>query len=659
MIAFVHIFPSRRFLYFKAQPNLIFDCTFLWMHKPVKKDTSLFECAKLLSFVRPYWRFVILAIVSVVVYTSANGIQISLIKPVIDKLLVEGARKAPDLPRIDIDQTTHEQNNHSPVKQFKHKFSFLEKIQKRVTNSFTSIGIVTAILAPIIFFSCYFQLYFRNRIMWSVIVDIRNKLCDHLLPQPLSFFENRKSGDLLSRLTNDISVTQTALTVLFEEILLQPMRLICGLVLAFYFSWKLALFTLIVFPMVFFPMFIMGKKIKKHGKKSLKHLSDLTDALREMFSGMRIVKAFKMEDEESREIHTISKRFLEKRLKMVKTKALNTSTNEFVYTLGLAVLVILCGYVIVSNKITPGELGGFITAIGFMVVTTVKKLAKGYVSLQESLSGVSRVFELFTIEPSIKDHPAAVTLEKMEKGISFNNVSFSYDGSKDFVLKDICLTIRKGEIVAIVGGSGAGKTSMVSLIPRFYDPVKGSVEIDGIDIRMLKRESLLSHIAMVTQQTFLFNRSFYENILYGRRDATFDEVQAAAKAAYIHEFIMSLPQGYDTVVGELGVKLSGGQRQRIAIARALLKNAPILLLDEATSSLDYESEKLVQEALDNLIAGRTTIIVAHRLSTIQHCDRIIVMKKGAIAEIGDHESLMSGDGEYKRVYQLHLDTIHS
>lgn len=627
----------------------------------MKKSSSLLECAKLLSFIRPYRKFIILAIISMVVYTSANGIQISLIKPVVDKLLIDNTKNTPDLPRIDIDETSQEQNNRSPVKQLKkqtlYKFSFIEKIQRRVTNSFTSIGIVMAILAPVIFFTSYFQQYFRNLIMWGVIVDIRNKLCDHLLPQPLSFFENRKSGDLLSRLTNDISVTQSGLTILFDEILLQPMRLICGLVLAFYFSWKLALFTLIVFPMIFIPMLVMGKKVKKHGKKSLRHLSDLTDTLREMFSGIRIVKAFKMEDEESREIHNINEKFLEKRLKMVKTKALNTSTNEFVYTLGLAVLVILGGYVIVSNKITPGELGGFITATGFMVVTSVKRLAKSYVSLQESLSGVNRVFELFTIEPTIKDHPEAVTLEKIEKDISFKNVSFSYDGSEDFILKDVSLTIRKGEIIAVVGGSGAGKTSLISLIPRFYDPVKGSIEIDGTDIRMIKRESLLSHIAMVTQQTFLFNRSFYENILYGRRNATLDEVQAASKAAYIHEFIMGLPHGYDTVVGELGVKLSGGQRQRIAIARAILKNAPILLLDEATSSLDYESEKLVQDALNNLIAGRTTIIVAHRLSTIQHCDRIIVMKKGHIAEMGDHESLMSGDGEYKRVYQLHLDTI--
>lgn len=624
--------------------------------------SSLFrECAKLLSFAKPYWRIMILAIISMILYTSANGIQIALIKPILDKLLHGEVQEITVLPKIDIDQPVQDQKSSSPARQFKeqvfNKFTFIERVQKRATDSFTSIGIVMAILAPIIFLSSYFQQYFRNLIMWAVVVDIRNKVCDHLLPQPLSFFENRKSGDLLSRLTNDMAVTQSGLTILFDEILLQPMKLICGLTLAFYFSWKLSLFTLIVFPVVFFPVLIMGKKIKKHGKGSLRHLSDLTDALREMFAGIRIVKAFKMEDEESREIHAISERFYKKRLKMVKAKALNTSTSEFVYTIGLAALIAFGGYVVISKKITPGELAGFITATGFMVITSVKKLAKGYASLQESLSGVSRVFELLTIEPDIKDHPEAVHLDRIEEGISFKNVSFSYDGSKEFKLKDICLTIYKGEVIAIVGESGAGKTSLVNLIPRFYDPVEGSIEIDGIDIRQIKRESLLSHIAIVAQQTFLFNRSFYENILYGKRDASIADVHAAAQAAHIHDFIMGLPKGYDTMVGELGVKLSGGQRQRIAIARAILKNAPILLLDEATSSLDYTSEKLVQDALNNLITGRTTIIIAHRLSTVQHCNRIVVMKHGRIIEVGNHESLMSEEGEYKRVYQLHFNTI--
>jgi subfamily B ATP-binding cassette protein MsbA len=598
-----------------------------------------------------------------VIYTSTSGVQISLIKPIIDKLMRGDTREITGLPRIDIDQTPQIHESPSLVKQLKkqvfNKFKFIESIRKRATSSFTSIGIVMGILAPFIFLSCYFQQYFRNRVMWAVVVDIRNKVCDHLLPQPLSFFENRKSGDLLSRLTNDIAVTQSGITILFDEILLQPMKLICGLVLAFYFSWKLSLLTLIAFPIIFVPVLVMGRKIKKHGKGSLKHLSDLTDAMREMFAGIRIVKAFKMEAEESREIHDISERFFRKRMKMVKAKALNTSTSEFVYTLGLAAIVIMGGYVVMSKKITPGELAGFITATGFMVITAVKKLAKSYASLQESLSGVNRVFELFTIEPTIKDDPEAVTLEKIEEGICFKNVSFSYDGSKEFILKDIDLTIHKGEVLAIVGESGAGKSTIVNLIPRFYDPVRGCIEIDGTDIRKIKRESLLEHTAIVAQQTFLFNRSFYENILYGRKNATLEDVQSAAKAANIHEFIMSLPNGYDSVVGELGVKLSGGQRQRIAIARAVLKNAPILLLDEATSSLDYESEKLVQDALNNLIIGRTTVIVAHRLSTIQHCDRIVVMKKGHIVEVGNHESLMLVEGEYKRVYQMHVDTIHS
>ncbi len=627
------------------------------------KNSLISECAKLLSFAKPYWRFMVFAIISMVIYTSTSGVQISLIKPIIDKLIRGDTEKITDLPRIDIDQIPQKHESPSLVKQLKkqvfNKFKFIESIQRRATSSFTSIGIVMGILAPFIFLSCYFQHYFRNRVMWAVVVDIRNKVCDHLLPQPLSFFENRKSGDLLSRLTNDIAVTQSGITILFDEILFQPMKMLCGLVLAFYFSWKLSLLTLIAFPIIFVPVLVMGRKIKKHGKGSLKHLSDLTDAMREMFAGIRIVKAFKMEAEESREIHDISERFFRKRMKMVKAKALNTSTSEFVYTLGLAAIVIMGGYVVMSKKITPGELAGFITATGFMVITAVKKLAKSYASLQESLSGVNRVFELFTIEPTIKDDPEAVTLEKIEEGICFKNVSFSYDGSKEFILKDIDLTIHKGEVLAIVGESGAGKSTIINLIPRFYDPVKGCIEIDGTDIRKIKRESLLEHTAIVAQQTFLFNRSFYENILYGRKNATVEEVQSAAKAANIHEFIMSLPNGYDTVVGELGVKLSGGQRQRIAIARAVLKNAPILLLDEATSSLDYESEKLVQDALNNLIIGRTTVIVAHRLSTIQHCDRIVVMKKGHIVEVGNHESLMSGEGEYKRVYQMHVDTIHS
>ncbi len=630
----------------------------------MKNTSFLSECGKLLSFAKPYWKQMAIAIGCMVLYTAANGIQISLIKPVIDKLVSGEITTTTELPTIDIDsQTDIKKNTRSPLGEFKkntlNKFSFIGKLRERMTRSFTSIGIVIAILAPVIFFTSYFQQYYRNFVRWAVVVDIRNKICDHLLPQPLSFFENRKSGDLLSRLTNDVAVTQAGLKVLFDEVLFLPMQLICGLVLAFYFSWKLSLFSLIIFPVVFIPAVLIGKKIKRHGKGSLRHLSELTDAFREIFAGIRIVKSFRMEDEERREIHFIGERFLRRTLKMVKAKSLNSSTNEFIYAVGLAAMVILGGYVVMSHQITPGELGGFITAIGFMVIPSVKKIAKSYTGLRESLAGANRVFELFNIESNIKDSPDAVTLKKMDEGIFFNNVSFSYEGKKERVLENICLNIQKGEVIAIVGESGAGKSTLVNLISRFYDPTEGYITIDGIDLRRIKRESLLSHMALVTQQTFLFNRSLYENILYGRRDATMEEIQHAAKAANIHEFILSLPETYDTIVGEMGVKLSGGQRQRIAIARAILKNASILLLDEATSSLDYESEKLVQDALNNLIAGKTTIIVAHRLSTIQHCDRIIVMKQGQIVETGSHASLIHDDGEYKRVYQLHSNALHT
>ncbi|MBM4054371.1 MAG: ABC transporter ATP-binding protein [Planctomycetes bacterium] len=631
----------------------------------MKNNSLLSDCKKLVSFAKPYWKQLALAICCMVLYTTANGIQISLIKPVIDKLVSGEYTTTTELPRIDIvhSQTDHKENTLSPLHKLKKttlgKFSFIGKLRERVTRSFTSIGIVIGILAPIIFLTSYFQQYFRNFVRWAVIVDIRNKVCDHLLPQSLSFFENRKSGDLLSRLTNDISVMQTGLKVLFDEVLFLPMQLVCGLILAFYFSWKLSLFSLIIFPAVFVPAVLIGKKVKKHGRGSLRHLSDLTDAFREIFAGIRIVKSFRMEDAERREIHFIGESFLRRTLKMVKAKSLNDSTNDFIYAVGLAVMVILGGYVIMSQKITPGELGGFITAIGFMVITSVKKIAKSYTGLQESLAGANRVLELFSIESSIKDSPDAIPLEKMEEGISFNNVSFFYEGKSECVLKNVCLNIQKGEVIAIVGESGAGKSTLVNLIPRFYDPTEGSITINGIDLRKIKHESLLSNIALVTQQTFLFNRSLYENILYGRPNATMEEIENAAKAANIHEFIITLPEKYNTPVGEMGIKLSGGQRQRIAIARAILKNAPILLLDEATSSLDYESEKLVQEALNNLIAGKTTIIVAHRLSTIQHCDRIIVMKNGQVVETGSHESLLHDDGEYKRVYQLHLNTLNT
>jgi subfamily B ATP-binding cassette protein MsbA len=399
---------------------------------------------------------------------------------------------------------------------------------------------------------------------------------------------------------------------------------------------------------------VFGRKIKKYGSKSLMHLGELTDAMREMFSGIRIVKSFKMEDEEIVEFKNLNSRFFKRMMQTVKAKALNTSTTEFIYSLGLAAIIIVGGYVITANKISPGSLGGFVTVTAFLILPAVKKLAKSYAKLQESLAGACRVFELLDQHPSVTDNPDAIELKKIEKTVSFKNVNFAYDSIP--VLKDINLTVEKGQIIAIVGESGAGKSTMLDLVPRFYDPLSGAVEIDGTDIRLIKRDSLLEHIAIVSQQTFLFNRSFKDNILCGRRDASLEEIEDAAKAANIHDFITSLPDGYDALVGEQGVKLSGGQRQRVTIARAILKNAPILILDEATSSLDSESEMLVQEALDHLMEGKTTFVIAHRLSTIRHADRILVLKDGYLVETGTHDELIEKEGEYKKLYRIQFET---
>ena len=621
-----------------------------------KNNNTIRECGRLFSYAKPHWKMFFLTLLCMALFTLFIGAQLALIKPVIDRLIKgEVARSS-----AGIDSVQQKNSSEDIISSIKQKTvsrikrsTFISRFDK-LFSSFTFIGVLVAIMAPFIFAFNYLQTYLKNHVMWSVLMDIRNHLCEHILPQSLSYFENRKSGELISRLTNDINATQFGLSILFDSVLLQPMRMVVGFGLAFYFSWKLSIFTFILIPIIIIPVLVFGRKIKKYGKRSLTHLGELTDAMREMFSGIRTVKAFKMEDEEFIEFKTINSRFFKRMMQTVKAKALNSSTTEFIYSLGLATVIIVGGYVISSKTISPGSLGGFVTVTAFLILTSIKKLAKSYGKLQESLSGASRVFELLDQHPTITDNPDAIELKNINNEIAFNNVNFAYDTIP--VLKDINMTVQKGQIIAIVGESGAGKSTLLDLVPRFYDTTNGSIKIDGTDIRLIKRDSLLDQIAIVSQQTFLFNRSFKENILYGRRDASTEEIQDAAKAANIHKYITKLPKGYETVVGEQGVKLSGGQKQRVTIARAILKNAPILILDEATSSLDSESEKLVQEALDNLMKGKTTFVIAHRLSTIRHADRIIVLKKGCIIETGTHDELIDREGEYKKQYRIQFDT---
>ncbi|MBI4555818.1 MAG: ABC transporter ATP-binding protein [Planctomycetes bacterium] len=616
------------------------------------------ECTRLLAFARPYWKEWFLALVFMFLYTAASGAQLVLIKPVLDQLSKSSTLPSPTgdaaSPTTERPDSAAPQKNlqQDGIRDYLRQFipEGLRTFWARHTNSYKGIGLLAIALAPLIFLFGYAQDYLKHFVMWRAYVDISNRLCASLLPQSLSFFEARKSGELMSRLTNDLYFTQAGIVILFEDVMLQPLRLLCGLVLALYFSGKLFLLVLIGLPVMLFPVIFLGKKIRKHGKATLERMGWLTEALREILAGIRIIKAYKMEEEEQREFQEINEGLFKKRMKWSKAAILNQSSGEFFYALGLGGMVIGGGYVVGTGSLTFGELGGFIAAC-MLIFRSTRLLSRSYSRLQEALAGASRIFELLDHPPQLQDHPQAVELGGMEREVTFKKVGFAYNSEK--VLEDITFQVKKGEVVGIVGESGAGKTTLVNLLSRFYEPTEGSIEIDGKDIRLVKRASLVDNIALVTQQTFLFNRSVAENILCGKRDASLKEVEEAAGAAYIHEFVSGLPKGYDTSVGELGVKVSGGQRQRIAIARAILKNAPILILDEATSALDAESEKLVHEALVNLMKGKTTFIIAHRMSTLRHCDKILVLKDGRLVEMGTHEELMSKGGEYCRLYQAH------
>ena len=483
----------------------------------------------------------------------------------------------------------------------------------------------------------------------KAVQDIRNEVYASTVRMDMAFFNRRSTGELMSHTTADIGTMQDGVANVVTGLFRDLISAFSLLGVIFYRNWQLAIFTFIVIPLTAYPAQLIGKKIKNFSGRSLNIMGGITAILQESFSGIKVIKAFGLEKQVSDRFKKVNLDYFYQYRKYIKYESLAMPVSETIISFGIAGVVYFGGSQVMSGQMTASEFFSFITAM-VMVFNPIKKLQSSYNTLQRSAGAAERVFRLLDEPKLISENPDAMEIGRSSGNIEFSNVSFSY--GEEPILKNISLTASTNQMIALVGPSGGGKSTLVSLIPRFHDVSAGAIIIDGQDIRDIKLKSLVDNIALVDQETILFNETIANNIRYGKPDAKIEEVIEAAKAAYAHDFIEQLPEGYDTSIGDRGIRLSGGQRQRICIARALLKNAPILILDEATSALDTESEQMVQQALDNLMVNRTTFVIAHRLSTVLHADIIIVLENGRIVEQGSHEDLLSNSGLYSRLHNL-------
>ena len=612
---------------------------------------------RILRYLRPYWRRLALSIVCTVFYSVFSGASIYLSIPLVETLFDQSSSQVQTPPR----------NSVVPNEIVGGKQQLENLIKSLIftgskTESLFKICVVILIVFLLKNLFGYVQSYLMAYVEQGLMMDIRNELYRHLHNLSLSYFTNERTGNLISRITNDVNVVNGGVSASFVTLIREPLLVIVFLGIAFTLSWQLTLLSFIVFPFSLSIISSIGRRLYRESGVMQEKMADITSVLQETISNVKVVKAFAMEDFEDKKFQKETKSYFRTMLTMTRVRNLATPVTEFLSIVaGVAIIWYGGKQVLVTGEMKAAEFLGFLFAI-FQVMPPIKELSNVTNRLQEFAAAGRRIFEILDTKPAIRNLPDALALSPLKKGIEFENVSFFYSNNDDDkspkteILSSISLRIKKGEVVAIVGPSGSGKTTLVDLIARFYDPVEGMITFDNIDIRQFILQSLRGQIGIVTQETILFNDTVRNNIAYGLTDFPDKKIREAARAANALSFIEAMPEGFESIIGDRGTKLSGGQRQRISIARTLLKNPPIMILDEATSALDSESEVLVQEAIERLMQNRTSLVIAHRLSTIRNADRIIVLEKGKIVQEGRHvELLKQKNGLYKRLCDLQFN----
>ncbi|MCX5694204.1 MAG: ABC transporter ATP-binding protein [Candidatus Omnitrophica bacterium] len=584
---------------------------------------------KLLQFVKPYkWLFFV-AIVCMGFSAVFDGVSLAMMVPLADKVLTN--------KKIII-----------PTKLPDFMTSFVDKINNtppEILLNYMVVVVLFLFLFKGIF--GFFQSYFMSDIGQRVVRDIKSQLYAKIQSLSLNYFTHKRGGELMSRITNDVRLVENAVSYGSTDLIYQSLQVVIFAAVIFFIYFKMALVSFVFLPLISFPIIKVGKALRKLSKRSQEKIADTNSLLYETIMGARVVKAFNMEEYEVNKFNRVNADYYKICMKTIKRTLLLNHSTEFLGVVAGVLVFFWGGREVITGRLSFGVFGLFLGSL-LSLIRPFKKLSQVNVLNQQAMAASERIHEVLETEASVKESLSAKVLSGFNKSIKFSNICFSYADAQ--ILKGVNLDIEYGQMLAIVGPSGSGKSTLVDLIPRFYDPQSGEILIDGVNIREFSLKSLRSQIGIVNQETMLFNDTIRSNIAYGKPNASFAQIEEAAKRAHAHDFILNCPQGYDTIIGDRGVMISGGERQRIAIARALLKDAPILILDEATSQLDSTSERIVQEALDRLVTGRTVFMIAHRLSTVRNANRIVVLDKGMIVEQGTHSQLLEKGGLYKRLY---------